>query len=251
MESNKVNFSKRIHVLDIPIDILAPDEVDKKTEQLLADGQVHQIVFVNTLDILRARRNQEFKLCLKKASLVIPTSKGIVRSARFLQKSVPHRHMPFEFVIRLLGALEKKQQSLFLVGQKEKQLRTVENNLRTSFPQLRIVGRYIGYYPKKVHEDIILAIKKASPSLLLAGRGVFKNDLWVYQNREHFNPGIFIWCGECYDIFSGKKERPSKQAWESGSYKLGKLFARPWRFVMIFVYLYYGFLLVIHRIGKK
>lgn len=251
MERSRIKYSNRIHVLGIPIDVIALDDLEKKADRLLGDGKVHQVIFINTLDILRARRNREFRSCVTTSSLVIPTAKGILRSARFLQKPVPHRHMPFEFVIHLLGALEKKQRSLFLVGQKEDQLRTVENNLRASFPQLRIVGRYVGYYPKEIHEDIILAIKKASPSLLLAGRGLLKNNLWIHQNRENFNPGIFIWCGECYDIFSGKKERPSKKAWESGIYKLGTLFSRPWRILRIFVYLYYGFLLIIHRIGKK
>ena len=251
MGSKELNSSKRIYLLDIPVDSISLDNLEAKTKEMLSDKQVHQIVFITTLDLLKARRNAEYEQCLRNASLVIPTTKGLISGANFVKKKKLIRHMPFEFVIRLLGALENQNQSLYLLGQKQQELTTVENNLRTSFPKLRIVGRYVGFFPRELQGDIITAIKKASPSLLLVGRGLLGRDMWVYSMRKHLNPGIILWCSECFEIFSGKKERTPKAAWESGTYRISDLFRRPWRFLRIFVYLYYGILLIIHRIKER
>jgi N-acetylglucosaminyldiphosphoundecaprenol N-acetyl-beta-D-mannosaminyltransferase len=251
MGPKEIKSSKHIYLLDIPVDIIPLENLETKIKEMLSDNGVHQIVFINTLDLLKARRNAEYEQCLRNASLVISTSKGIIRGAKFVKKIDVVRHMPFEFVIRLLGALENQNQSLYLLGQKQQELTTIENNLRTSFPKLRIVGRYVGYFPRELQSDIITAIKKASPSLLLVGRGLPGKDMWVYSMRKHLNPGISLWCSECFDIFSGRTERISKTAWESGTYKISGLFRRPWRFLRIFIYFYYNVLLLIYRIKEK
>ena len=240
MGSKELASSKRIYLLDIPVDIISLEDLEEKTKEMLSSDEVHQIVFVSTLDLLKARRNTEYEKCLRNASLVIPTTKGIIRGAQFVKKKKVIRHMPFEFVIRLLGALENQNQSLYLLGQKQQDLITVENNLRTSFPNLRIVGRYVGFFPREMQTDIITAIKKASPSLLLVGRGLPGKDMWVYSMRKHVNPGITLWCSECFDIFSGKKERIPKSSWDSGTYRISGFLRRSWRFLRMFVYLYYA-----------
>ncbi len=242
--------SKRIYLLDIPVDYISLEKLEAKVKEMLANNSVNQIVFISTLDLLKARRNSEYEQCLRNASLVIPTTKGLIRGAQFVKKEQLIRHMPFEFVIRLLGVLENQQQSLFLLGQKQQQLTTIENNLRTSFPKLRIVGRYVGYFPRELQSDIVTAIKKASPALLLVGKGSQGREMWLYSLRKHLNPGILLWCGDCFDIFSGKKERISKSAWESGVYRISDFFRRPWRFLRIFIYLYYGLLLLIFKIKE-
>lgn len=251
MDSKKMKHSKRIFLLDIPVDIVSLEDMEEEVTYLLSSDEVKQIVFISTLDLLKARRNSEYEQCLRTASLVVPTTAGLVRGARFVKKERLIRHMPFEFVIRLLGALEKQNLSLFLLGQKQQELMTIEQNLRTSFPKLKIVGRYTGFFPRELQSDIITAIKKAGPSLLLVGRGLSGKDMWLFSMKNHLNPGIVLWCGECFDIFSGKKDRIPKTAWESGSYKISELISRPWRILRAFVYLYYGILLLIHRIKEK
>jgi len=250
MDPSALKASRRIFLLDIPVDIISLDNLQEKIKNLLSEDEVHQIVFISTLDLLRARRNSEYEQCLRMASLVIPISKGLIRGAKFVKKETLIRHMPFEFVIRLLGALENQNQSLYLLGQKKELLATIENNLRVSFPKLKIVGRFGGFFPREMQPDIITAIKKATPSLLLVGKGLQGKDMWLFYNRKNFNYGITLWCGECFQIFSGKKERTSKGAWERGTYKISEVLRRPWRLLRAFIYLYYGILLIIHKIKE-
>jgi len=239
---------ERIRILGVPVDVLPEEEIEDAVRDLLDDGGKHHIVFLNLQDLLKARGNGEFGKTVAQASLVIPTSKNIVSGARFLGKSTPVRYMPFSFVIRLLGTLEKYNQSLYLVGQKAKPLQTIDGNLRDSFPGLRIVGRYIGYFDEMKEQDVVTAVKKASPSLVLGGPGLRGRQHWFRYHRDKLSNSLFLWCGECFDIFAGLRKRISDKSWESGSYWLADVGKKPWKLLRVFSYLYYRLLLIIARI---
>jgi N-acetylglucosaminyldiphosphoundecaprenol N-acetyl-beta-D-mannosaminyltransferase len=239
-------------VLNVPVDILKTENIEDIIKEMLSlEETVHQIVLIGLPDLMKARRNNEFLSCLSTASLVLPISSSILKGAKFLKKEIPVRYMPFEFSIRLLGALENMGKTLYLYGQHPKDLQRIENNLRSSFPGLRIVGRFPGYSPKERQEDIITAIKKAAPTLLMAGRGVNDDHLWIHNNKNNFSPGIFMWCGECFDIFAGKKKRTSKTLWNYDLDFLPELIRNPFKLLRIFMHVYYGLLLFIHRVLNR
>ncbi len=241
---------KRIHIFGVPIDILNESDFEDTIRDLLIDKGQHQIIFLSFDGLLKARGNSEFAKTVQNSALVIPTSKRIIRAARFLRLPEPVRYMPFSFVIKLLGALEKSRNTLYLAGMKPSGLNVVSGNLRDSFPGLRIVGRCAGYFKPQMEEDIILAIKKASPSLLLCGNGIPGKNRWIFRNMKKFNSGLFLWCGDCFDIFSGKKQRISKEKWDGKMYWILKALKRPWRIWKIFRYIQFLFLLLIEKLKR-
>lgn len=251
MDNSLIIDKKRIDVLGVPLDILPKENLEKIIKGMFSNGEFNQIVFLRLKDLMRARRNAEYRSLLKKAALVIPVSLSLARGASFLKKGKPERYMPFEFVIRLLGILEKHKQTAYLLSSKPKELQISENNLRTSFPDLRIVGRFTGFMKGNSKENIILAIKKASPGLLLAGKGVKGKEKWLYLNRNQFNPGIFLWCGECFDIFCGKAKKMSPATWKRGMEFMPRFLKNPLRFFRIFLYFYYLILLLFFRMLKR
>ncbi len=242
---------ERIRLIGVPVDVLPENEIENAVRDLLDDEGKHHIVFLGLFDLLRARGKGEFGKTVRQASLVIPTSKNIVSGARFLGKPVPVRYMPFSFVIRLLGVLEKHGKTLYLVGLKSGPLQTAAANLRDSFPGLRIVGRYIGYFDESKEQDVVTAIKKASPTLVLAGPGVKERHHWFRIHRDKLSNSLFLWCGECFDIFAGRKERIADKSWERGTYWFSDLGRRPWKLLTVFYYFYYKFLLLIAKIRKE
>ncbi len=239
----------RISVLGIPVDILPQEHIDETVKNLLEDKDRHQIVLITLKDLMKARRNNNYRKTILNASLVIPISRGILQGARFLKHPEPVRYMPFDFVIKLLGALDKQSKSLYLLGSKPEALQRITGNLRTSFPGLNIVGRHGGFFKKQSEHNIILAIRKAAPSLLLAAKGLPGKDLWMQQHQDDFSLGISLYCGNVFDIFSGKKQRPSRTQWERGFDWVPIFFSHPWRIFRLFSYLWYILLLVVYRIG--
>ena len=250
MDVKSIGSRKRIFILDVPVDVVPEVSLKDVINDLIIDKGWHQIIFLSLRGLLKARGNSQFADTVRKASLVIPVSKRIIRGAKFLGKQIPIRYMPFDFSIKLLGILEEQNQSLYLAGSKPTELQITTNNLRDSFPGLGIVGRYAGFYKKEMEGDMVLAIKKASPSLVFVGNGVPGRSNWLSNNMKNFNPGIVLWCGNCFDIFSGKKKKVSKKSWDNGSFAFWELIRKPWKIVMVFPHMYYLLLLLIYRIRK-
>ena len=251
MEDSLISSRKRINLLKIPVDAVTGDEVEKIVEMLLADGKTHHIMLVSLKDLLKARFNTELRNNLESAALVLPISDSLRKGAEMLKREhIPELYFPFDFVLKLLGIIERKGKTVYLAGGRRGVLQVTESNIRTSYPGMNIVGRCTGYFPKEMEKNIITAIKKSSPALLLAGSGLPGGRYWLTRNKSFFNPGISIWIGNSFDIFAGKRNRPAKTSGARFSEKLGKIFKNPLRIFNVFVYLWYYILILVYKLRK-
>ena len=94
---------------------------------------------------------------------MLPVSKSILKGAKFLKKDIPVRYNQFKAIIQILSILDSHYKTLYMLGSHRTTLQKAEANVRATFPGLRIVGRYVGYYSKQVEPDIVQAIFKAQP----------------------------------------------------------------------------------------
>lgn len=202
MESQSLT---RTRLLNVPVDVVDEAQALAHVERLLLDKQQHQIVFLTLKGLFRGRRDPEFRRCLREAALVLPVYPGLVKAAAFLRRGALSLYSPFSFVIRLLSTAERLNRSVYLLGARKEDLERAERNLRGSFPRLRLVGRFAGYYPKADERDVLLAIKKATPAFLLAADGLPGRELWVLRRKRELTPGIALWVGDCFDVFSGRR----------------------------------------------
>ena len=241
---------KRIKVLNVPVDSYEPDMAGAVITRLLENGEHNQIVFLSLRGLLRARRDPEFMRCLRDAALILPVSLPIVRGARFLGAGSPSLINTFEHTIRILSVIEKVKGSVYLLGARKAVLEVAEENLRGSFHEIRVVGRFYGYFPKSVEGDIVTAIKKSAPSMVLVGSGVPGKDKWILKHRKDLNPGISLWGGNCFEIFAGREKQVSRRLHAAGLGVLSGITRRPWRLAMIFPYFYYLVLLLGYKIFR-
>ena len=241
---------KRIKVLDVPVDSIDPDMAGAVIARLLENGEHNQIVFLSLRGLLRARRDPEFMRCLRDAALVLPTSLPIVTGAHFLRAGTLSLINPFAHTIRILSVIEKLRGSVYLLGARKAVLEVAEENLKGSFHGIRVVGRFFGFFPKTVEGDIVTAIKKSAPSMVLVGSGVPGRDKWILRHRKELNPGISLWAGNCFEIFAGREKQTSRKLHAAGLEVLSGIFRRPWRLAVVFPYLYYLVLLLGYRIFK-
>ena len=227
MVSKSIEGINRINLMGVPLDILKEEDFEPVIRRIATDGMRNQIVFLDFNEYMRSRRDPERKRMLKEAALVLPISKALLRGSRFLKKGELIRHMPFEFVIRLMGILEHINGTVYLLGSRNKELNISSGNLRDSFPGLRIVGRHMGFFDQDREKDIVMAIQKATPTLLLAGSGLKGQDRWILKKKKDLHPGIYLWSSECFNIFSGKMRRISRKKWERGLYKFPQVLKNP------------------------
>jgi N-acetylglucosaminyldiphosphoundecaprenol N-acetyl-beta-D-mannosaminyltransferase len=242
---------ERIKFLNVPIDIVAPDKLASIVHESLATKKEQNIVLLSLWDLLRARRNSEYRGFVLRAALVIPISKSLAGGIRFLTGKNAVRYMPFDFVINLLTILESREHSAYFLGGKRRILHKTEKNIRQTFPRLRIVGRYVGGFKRQEEATIVEAIRKASPSLLLAGRGVRGGELWIARNSAKLGCGLRLWCSDLFDVFAEYKKRPSRASFDHGFEWIGYCFQNPLKFFRLIPYLYYKILLVAYKLFAR
>jgi N-acetylglucosaminyldiphosphoundecaprenol N-acetyl-beta-D-mannosaminyltransferase len=233
------------------VDIIPPDAFELTINELLQKPGPKQILFLSVWDLLRARGKNDFAAAVKSADLVIPISKSIIKGAAFLKQPVPERYNPFEAVISILCTLDTQNRSFYLLGGKKQVLMEAERNVRSTFPELRIVGRYAGYYPKSIESDVIAAIRKASPSVVLLSEGIPDKKNWFYRRRSHFTTSIFLYYSEAIGIFSKTAKRVSNKKFDKGLEIWTEIFRNPFKLLLIFPYVRYVLLLLLYRLQHK
>jgi N-acetylglucosaminyldiphosphoundecaprenol N-acetyl-beta-D-mannosaminyltransferase len=241
---------KRVYFLKVPVDIVDQETLISHLKQLLKEKIHHQICFLTMRGLFKARRQWNYYKCIAESSLILPVSKGIVRGGRFLHLGHFTRYNPFDTIISILHMAEENGYSVYLLGAQKQVLEKAERNLRTSFPALKIIGRFSGYFNQQMEKDVILAIKKSHPSLLLVGKGMKDKELWIFRNRKKFNPGISMWVDNSFEIFSGDEKYISPGVFKAGLEGVSNIFKKPWKVFRIFSYLYFNILLLFYKIFK-
>jgi N-acetylglucosaminyldiphosphoundecaprenol N-acetyl-beta-D-mannosaminyltransferase len=238
-------IAERISLLKVPLDIVPQEQLPDIILNILNAKTGGNIVLLSLWDLLRARRNGEYRNYISGASLVIPISRSLVSGARFLAGKTPIRYMPFDFVVNILAILERREFSAYLLGGKPRILKRAEKNIRQTFPHLRIVGRFPGGFKRQDETILLQAIRKASPSLLLVGKGVKGEERWIARNSAQLTAGLRLWCSDLFDVFAERKRRPSRGVFDRGLEWIGFCFLNPFRCFRLFVYIRYKLLLLI------
>lgn len=241
---------RRISILGVPVDVL-PDEGLEELLSSFEDGRNHQVVLLSVWDLMRARSRIEFRTMIAGASLVLPISPSLIGAARFLKRAEPRRYQPFDFVVRLLGILERRGKSAYLLGGTATVVLKAEGNLRSTFPGLRLVGRHAGGYPRQREAAIVEAVRKASPSLLLVGKGVPGGERWIPRNLPAFSSGIYLWCSDLFWVFAHVRHRPSRALESRGLEWLQQLLRRPWKAWRLFVFAFFKILVLFERLSQR
>ena len=244
-------LSQRINILGVPVDIVKHEDMENLLFQLHEEAGIKQVIFLSVWDLLKAKTNSNYLNCLKNAALVLPISKSIVKGAKFLKLPLPERYNPFYTIISFMTALETRYKSLYLLGGHKGSLRDSEKNIRATYPGLQIVGRYVGYFHKSIEKDIISAIYKANPVLVLVSDGIPKGECWIYDRRNQFGSSIFVYNKDILNIFSLRKKRVPKETFQNGREIWYEVVHNPLKIFLIFPFIWYKFLLLCARLFKK
>lgn len=245
------SYCERIELLRVPLDIVPREKFEEVVSSLLSEGSGRNIVLLSLWDLLKARRQGEYREYVRNAALVIPISKSLVRGARFLTGKTPERYMPFNFIVNLLTILERRERTVYLLGGRIPILSKAEKHIRETFPKLRIIGRYPGSFKKQSEETLVQVIRKSAPSLLMVNTGVHGGERWISRNNTRLNEGLRLWCSDIFDVFAERRRRPSNMIFDSGLEWLGFCFRNPLRFFRVVLFFFYNFLLVIYKLKKQ
>lgn len=242
---------QRITLLGVPIDIVPDGNVAPVVRQMADEPGHKTIVFLTYTRFMRAQRDSSFRAQLHRATLVLPVSRSLDIGCRFLHLPEIVRHYPFDFVIRVLGALEETRRSLYLLGDHHVEIQTIAANMRTSFPRITLVGRHTGFYGRDKEKPILEAIRKATPTILLIGPGIPSKERWAFRQGADLPVRISIQSEDTFRVMSGRKRRASKAAFRKGTHEIHRALINPLKIFRVFSYFGFGFRLLWARFQKS
>lgn len=241
----------RYKLLGINVDSISPEEVYENIYQLTKLDKVTHIVFLDTYLLMKAQFNIELCNYINSAALVIPISPGIRLGLKFTNRKIEKIYNYFNFIINLLINFTEKKEFIYLLGGDFNIIEKADKNIRDSFPGIRLVGRFHMNYKPEFEKDLITAIKKATPSLILVGKKSPSQEKWIYKKKNSFKKGIFLGVRDFIEIVGGKKKSPSEEIINSGFHKMVSVLTNPFKIFRIFYYIIYVFLLILSKISKK
>lgn len=242
--------AKRINIIGVGVDIIAPEDIEDAVMELVEKPGVKNVVFLSIWDLLKARHKGDFNKYIKTADLVLPISKSILRGAAFLKRDIPRRYNPFTTIIAIMSTLDAHYKSIFLLGGRPETLHFAKRNVASTFPNLKIFGMHPGYYHRSKEDDILKAIYKSSPSLVLFSDGVSDGALWAYRRQKAFQSSIFIYYKDAIGIFAKRVRRISEKTFDRGHEIWHELIRNPFKIFRIFPYMCYGIILIWWRLHK-
>jgi N-acetylglucosaminyldiphosphoundecaprenol N-acetyl-beta-D-mannosaminyltransferase len=241
----------RISLLKVPVDIIPEDAIAGLARDFATQPGQKAVVFLTFRTLMKANRDPEFLSQLKTASLIVPVSKSLELACRFLKLPQPIRHYPFDFTVKLLGALEEKRQTIYLLGENHNGLQTVAGTMRATFPGLTLVGRHSGFYTRENEAPILTAIHKATPTVLFLGPGVAGREKWIFRQGKGLPVRISLYSEDTFAIMAGRKKRPTKSGFRKGIHELPRTIVNPLRIVRIYNYFWFGILLLVYRLKRN
>ena len=166
----------------------------------------YQILFLDTIKFLHFKRNTKLKALIKKNSIVLSKDVFILWAAKKINFSFSSFINPTLFLLKFLQLCEKKNLSLFILGQSEKRVDKFYHNIKKNFRNLVIIGRQGKFLHQKNEKAVREAIRKTEPNIILMSRPLRKGIIWVNQYKSFFDKSIIIYLDETFDLFTGKKE---------------------------------------------
>ncbi len=238
----------RLDFLGVPFDVLPEENFDSFFDKLLEKKHSWKVASLRYRDFKRAVFSKDFQNRLWTCALVFPIDKSLEWGMKFSGLTAPQRYHPFDFVIRLLGYLEKKGKSVYILGGTALEVQRVFDRIRSGFPKLTVVGRYAGKYPRESESSIITAIAKSSPTFILVGSRVRGKFRFLFENIKDLNIPIAYYSAEAFNIMSGKKRIPDretfKKRFKSGTHHLPGSLLNPLKWLKIPGYIFYFFMVL-------
>lgn len=216
----------KISVLDIGFDNFTKQEAVSKAMELIAARRGGYAVTPNPEIVWLCRKNNELKVAIEGASIVLADGIGIIKGAAILKTPLKERIPGIDYATALMSELAQKGGTVFLLGAKPGIAEKAAKMLEKAHKDLRIIGVADGYF--KDEAPIVESLKTLDPDLILVCLGSPKQELFMARNKNAVR-GMMIGLGGSLDVYSGMVERAPEKWRKLGLEWLYRLIKEPKR----------------------
>ena len=221
-----------IAILGARVDGVGRVEAVRRIAELARGEQSSLVVTIGTEMVMEARRNFRYRAVLDKASLALCDTVGLLAISKLRRGPLSERVTGVALVADLAAAsVTDPDVRLYLIGGKGDTAQRAADALRTKFPGARIVGVRDGYFNDGDSASIAAVIAATQATVVLAGLGFPKQELWLDATLPATGARVGIGIGGSLDVYAGNVERAPALAQRLGVEWLYRLIREPrrWR----------------------
>ena len=175
-------------------------EIDKRDKTIVISGNPE--ILYNGLE------NEKLnKLFNGKDSIIIPDGVGTVLAAKMVKNPVKEKIAGIEVMKAIIEKCEKEGKGIYLLGAEEEILKLCKENIKKTFPNIKIVGSHNGFFDLNNCDDIIEDIKKSNPWGLFIAMGCPRQENFIVNYIDELNCNFYMPVGGSFDVFAGKVNR--------------------------------------------
>ncbi len=224
----------KVDFLGVKIDnISSRNELVVKILDLVDQKGVHYIHGVDPLKIMLIRNHVRYKRIFNKASLIFAAAGGMKWASQRMHQPLDEWVNYISLIVDLVRLSEVKQLPIYFLGSRPAVIERAFFNLKKSFPNMRVVGRHTGIFDPQREKDVIEAIRKTSPKILMVGMGYPKELDWIERNRKEFHDTVIISVGGSFDLISGKIKKAPDFFQNRGLTWLYRTIIRPYQVLRV------------------
>jgi len=226
----------KVEILGVKVDFIKLENALSLIEKWVNSNKKHQITTPNPEQIILAYNDYRFKEILNHSSLAVADGIGLVWAARLL-KNQPARQFPrlsgVDLMVELCQLAAKKNWSVFLLGGRDQAAEQAAEQLKKSYPQLK-VGYDCGSsnVQKETEQEkkaVVAKINNFQPRLLFVAYGAPQQEKWLKQNLPFLKVKVAMGVGGAFDYLGGKVDRAPRSWQKIGLEWLWRLGHQPWR----------------------
>jgi N-acetylglucosaminyldiphosphoundecaprenol N-acetyl-beta-D-mannosaminyltransferase len=220
-----------VRILGVRVDNVTTSQAIALMDGMISSRQPHQVVTVNPEFVMRAQRDNAFRVVLEDADLALPDGQGLLWAARRLGYPLQERVTGSDTTPVLARLCAQRGYRPFLLGAAPGVAGMAAQVLVSMNPGLEIAGVFAGSPSQAEEEDIVARITAAAPDLLLVAYGAPAQDLWIHRNLRRLGAPLCMGVGGTLDFIAGITPRAPLWMRERGLEWLYRLIRQPrrWR----------------------
>jgi len=221
-------MSTRLEMFGVPMDAMTMAETVREIERRMSVGCFTQHVVVNVAKLVQMQTDSALAEAVKACDIINIDGAGVVLGGRFLGHSIPQRVAGIDLFHQLLVLCETSGRSVFLLGATQAVIEQAVDNLRGSYPRLRIAGFHHGYFWQD-EAAMVAAIRESGADMLFVGIGSPLKERFIDRWRTELGVKFAMGVGGTFDVVSGKVRRAPVWMQQAGLEWLFRVLQEPRR----------------------
>ena len=210
----------RISFMNIYLDNISAEEALDYIDDWIDSRKIGNIITPNCDHIVQIEKNPELKPVWDGAELLLADGHPLLWFAKWYKTPLKEKINGSSFTPELCRRAAEKGYSVFLLGAAPGVAQAAAENLKKTYPGIRIAGTFSPPYgfekdPEEV-EKINTMLRESNADILILGLGSPKQEIYSYNNMQQYQIPVTINAGATIDFLAGNKKRAPKWMVDNG-----------------------------------